>query len=259
MSNKSESGTSYSSPESAARAVGGRVKKIIAQAGHENLGKIVPFNRDLTNPIMYLVKKVGDVWKFMGGPREDKSQRGGAAMRKRGTREEVWNRVAEMTTGGLTRKDLVKRGEKIMSKKMIARGKLAYKKYLKGRRMRGGSIEAYCKKTEYSVNQECIDEILKANWVHIPKHEFEKNAEITNNGGEIKYNGKDFFLMSSLAPRQAYKEQKEYLTTMSNYLEHLNKEYVYVTEKGAHAIARLSKDNVDHGYLYYNPDNTGGE
>ena len=139
MSNKSESGTSYSSPASAAKAVGGRVVEIIAQAGHEDLGKIVPLNRDLTNPIMYLVKKVGkNVWKFMGGQRKDilthPSLRGGAAMRKRGTREEVWNRVAEMTTGGLTRKDLVKRGEKIMSKKMIARGKQAYKKYLKGRR-----------------------------------------------------------------------------------------------------------------------------
>jgi hypothetical protein len=28
-------------------------------------------------------------------------------MKKRGTRQEVWDRKAEMTTGGLTRKDLM--------------------------------------------------------------------------------------------------------------------------------------------------------
>ena len=138
MSNKSESGTSYRTPASAARAVGGRLVDIEAQAGHEDLRKIVLPTRDPTNPMMYLVHKVRDVWKIFRGPVEDirphPSQRGGATMRKRGTREEVWNRVAEMTTGGLSRKDLVKRGEKIMSKKMIARGKQAYKKYLKGRR-----------------------------------------------------------------------------------------------------------------------------
>ncbi len=52
--------------------------------------------------------------------------------KKRGSRAEVWHGVAEMTEGGLKKKDLVMRDGRIMSKAMVKRGQSpALKKWRK--------------------------------------------------------------------------------------------------------------------------------
>ena len=74
-------------------------------------------------------------------------------IKKSGSREDVWNRRAQMTTGKLTRKDLVKRDNKIMSRKMIIRGKLLAK-----HNMSGGSSS---KKTGETVERQLYNAIIE--------------------------------------------------------------------------------------------------
>lgn len=85
----------------------------------------------------------------MAVTRKNKKQEGGKKMMTVGTKAQVWHETAKHTSGGLTKKDLMKTKKgRIVSKKKYAAGKRAIKTLRKlGYIAKKGKFQIFRKKT----------------------------------------------------------------------------------------------------------------